>query len=95
MIFNKECIQASQPLNFNLEFSLFSEILSASIEPNSAGKLTLVLKKKVSILWKDLFKDSQDRKKFTFKVWVELADSYPEMEMFYDLYEEYLDSLEN
>lgn len=66
-----------------------------SLEPNNLGKLTVVLKKPVEGIWKDLFGMAADRKKFTFKVWSELADSYPEMERFFELHDEYLDTLDD
>ena len=59
------------------------------------GKLTVVLKKTEIGLWKDLFGNPDDRKKFSFKVWSEISDSYPEMNEFYDLYDDYLETLED
>ena len=38
-------MQASQPLSFVLEFDLFASVEKAYLEPNSVGKLTIVLKK--------------------------------------------------
>jgi hypothetical protein len=93
--FSRKCVQANQPLLFELEFPLFQPIESVDLEPNSVGKLTVVLKKSEEKLWKDLFSDPADRKKFTFKVWSELSDSYPEMEDFYELYDDYLETLED
>jgi hypothetical protein len=71
------------------------QVESVHLEPNSVGKITVVLKKKEEGLWKDIFGHPKDRKTFNFKVWSEISDSYPEMEEFYDLYDDYLETLEN
>lgn len=78
-----------------LKFKLFGQVEETSLEPNSVGKITVVLKKKEEGLWKDLFGNPEDRRKFNFKVWSEISDSYPEMNEFYDLYDDYLETLEN
>ena len=94
LIFSWECVQAGQPLLFAFEFMLMDKIKNVTLEPNSVGKITVVLQKKEQGLWKDIFSNPQDRKKFNFKVWSEISNSYPEMEEFYDLYDDYLETLD-
>lgn len=88
--FRAECVQASYPLIFVLEFELLKNVRELKFEKMSIGNYRIVAVKQDAIIWDDLFKNYDDRSKFTVKIWYELEDRYPEaMEMFYDKMERY------
>jgi len=88
--FRAECVQAQYPMIFVLDFRVLREVASFRLERMSIGNYRLVLVKKESEIWEDLFADFDDRGRFTVKVWYELEDRYPEaMEAFYAKMEKY------
>lgn len=88
--FRAECVQAQYPMIFVLDFKLLKEVGGFKLEKMSIGNYRLVLTKKETEIWEDLFVDFDDRNRFTIKVWYELEDRYPEaMEQFYAKMEKY------
>ena len=88
--FRAECVQASYPLIFVLEFPVFKEVDRIKLEKMSIGNYRLIFFKTKSEIWEDLFANFDDRNKFTIKIWYELEDRYPQaMEQFYVKMEKY------
>ena len=88
--FKAECVQASYPLIFVLDFEVFGQVEKAKLEKMSIGNYRLILSKTDSLIWDDLFRVFDDRNRFTIKIWYELEDRYPyAMEAFYTKMEKY------
>lgn len=77
--FNCLGIQAETPIEFNLDFPLFKEIVpEESVEKTeSVGTMVFHLKKKVKGIWKKLVADKFDASGLKLKIWWEIADIYP------------------
>ena len=88
--FRAECVQASYPLIFVLDFQVFKEVEKIQLEKMSIGNYRLILFKKNIDIWEDLFANFEDRNKFVIKIWYELEDRYPDaMARFYAKMEKY------
>lgn len=72
-------IQADTPLDYELQFPLFKEIIpSATVEKaESVGTTVIHLKKKTVGIWKKLVDPKFDQSLLKIKIWWEMADVYP------------------
>ena len=90
LILRAECVQATSPMLFVLDFDLLKHAQSIRLTKRSVGTYEVVLKKKEEGIWEDLFYDFDERSKYTLKVWYELEDVYSEaMEQFYEKMDKY------
>ena len=88
--FKAECVQASYPMIFVLDFEVYEGVDKMKIEKMSIGNYRIILTKIKEDIWEDLFKNFDDRNKFTLKIWYELEDRYPAaMEEFYTKMDKY------
>ena len=92
-IFEVNCVQATQPLVFKLDFDLFDLVKEEfEIEKRGVGTLKITLEKNKEGIWKDLFQNFEDRYLFKAKIWYELEEVFKkDMEEFYRLNDEYVD----
>ena len=87
-----ECVQASSPLLFTLDFALFAPAMAHPLERESAGTYLLRLSKAQPELWPDIFAERTARAAHKSRVWHELEGEYPEdMAAALRLMEEYLE----
>lgn len=85
-----ECVQATLPMVFVLDFDMMRSVESVKVTRMSVGTYELTIKKKEKDIWEDLLFDFDERSKYSLKVWYELEDVYPEdMEEFYDKMDKY------
>jgi hypothetical protein len=90
LVLRAECVQATSPMLFVLDFDLLKPADSIKVTKKSVGTYEVVLKKRDEQIWEDLFSDFDERSKYTIKVWYELEDVYPEvMEEFYEKMDKY------
>ncbi len=85
-----ECVQATMPMVFVLDFDMMRAGESIKVTRMSVGTYQLTIRKKEKGIWEDLLFDFDERSKYNLKVWYELEDVYPEdMEEFYDKMDKY------
>lgn len=85
-----ECVQATLPMVFVLDFDMMRPVESVKVTRMSVGTYELTMKKKEKGIWEDLLLDFDERSKYNLKVWYELEDVYPDdMEEFYDKMDKY------
>ncbi len=90
--FTVECIQATQPLIFILNFDLFEKVDKFILDKDSVGTYSLTLKKSEDKIWPDLFKDPKTRENYNPKIWYELEEVHKDdMNEFYEIMEVYND----
>ena len=72
-------IQTETPLDYELQFPLFKDIIpSATVEKTeSVGTMVIHLKKKTVGIWKKLVDSKFDQSLLKVKIWWEMADVYP------------------
>lgn len=72
-------IQADTPLDYELQFPLFKEVVAdATVEKaESVGTTVIHLKKKTAGIWKKLVDPKFDQSLLKIKIWWEMADVYP------------------
>ena len=91
--FLAECVQATSPLLFLLDFALFNATTAHELSPDSVGTYVLRLRKAAPALWPDIFAEPAVRAAHRSQIWTELESTYPEdMEAFLQLREEYFEA---
>lgn len=82
--FEVECIQATQPLVFSIEFQMPYGGSSPELTKDSVGCFTLKFKKEDSFIWDRLILLQSQSEVLNPKIWYELEDLYPkEMKEFF------------
>ena len=90
--FRSECVMASSPLSFSLDFALFKAAKNVELQKESVGTYTLIISKETPEIWPDIFADFAERNGYKSRIWFELEDKYPkDMEEFLSAHEKYID----
>lgn len=84
LLFQVECIQAQQPMIFQLSFELFENGKEALLKRESVGVFALSFAKSQSSIWRELILNEDQRRKFKPKIWYDIESIHPEdMRTFY------------
>ena len=76
--------------HFKVDFELFHDVDNIETTETSVGTYKLTIHKKKEEIWEDIFKNYDDRKMYTMKIWYDIEDKFPEdMQLFYDKMEDY------
>ena len=90
--FRAECVQATSPLVFQLDFALFGAADHHELERESVGTYLLRLHKASPELWPDIFADFSARASHRSHIWLELEKEHPDdMSDFLQLMEDYIE----
>lgn len=77
-------------MDFKVDFELFHDVDNIETTETSVGTYKLTIHKKKEEIWEDIFKNYDDRKMYTMKIWYDIEDKFPEdMQLFYDKMEDY------